>query len=296
MGDLNDGDPTVAAGAARRSGRLRGLVDWAAPKGISRGALVTMVRDARVNYPTRTRPGQDLRVLVVAPPKSGNHWVKCLLAHAYGLAWIHEHGLSGPPAVALRALADRGEFKPGSICHVHYPYSADLVAVARSIPCQLVTIIRDPYDQFVSLYYHLQEFPEAHRRRGAPAAAMIGQPLDHPDVLHYLDRHFGQIIRKALGWVESGESAVVRYEALHHDPVAELTRLTAALRPVDLADIEGAIPACTAEKMRQFTSNMPRIVRSATVGDSRQRLGPEHLAIFRDRYAKQIRALGYEVR
>jgi hypothetical protein len=37
-------------------------------------------------------------------------------------------------------------------------------------------------------------------------------------------------------------------------------------------------------------------VRTAKVGDSREKLNDEHLAIFRDKYADMIRTLGYEVR
>jgi hypothetical protein len=37
-------------------------------------------------------------------------------------------------------------------------------------------------------------------------------------------------------------------------------------------------------------------VRVARVGDSREKLGPAHLELFRDRYGDIIRELGYEVR
>jgi hypothetical protein len=37
-------------------------------------------------------------------------------------------------------------------------------------------------------------------------------------------------------------------------------------------------------------------VRAAKVGDSREKLNEEHLAVFREKYADMIRALGYEVR
>ena len=48
--------------------------------------------------------------------------------------------------------------------------------------------------------------------------------------------------------------------------------------------------------MRQKSAMMTWNVRAATVGDSRQHLSEAHLAIFRERYAEQIRSLGYEVR
>jgi hypothetical protein len=48
--------------------------------------------------------------------------------------------------------------------------------------------------------------------------------------------------------------------------------------------------------MRQRSEAKAWNIRVAKVGDSRQRLGEPHLAVFRDRYADKIRSLGYEVR
>jgi hypothetical protein len=83
---------------------------------------------------------------------------------------------------------------------------------------------------------------------------------------------------------------------LHHQPVAALTRVTEKMAPVEVGQIEVAIEACRAENMRQKSAVMAWNVRAAKVGDSRQRLTEAHLAIFRERYADQIRSLGYEVR
>ena len=48
--------------------------------------------------------------------------------------------------------------------------------------------------------------------------------------------------------------------------------------------------------MRQISDKLERHVRSATVGESKQRLGEAHLAILREHHADVIRELGYEVR
>ena len=57
-----------------------------------------------------------------------------------------------------------------------------------------------------------------------------------------------------------------------------------------------ALETCSAENMRKMGGERSKHVRAAKVGDSREKLSEEHLAIFREKYADMIRALGYEVR
>ena len=48
--------------------------------------------------------------------------------------------------------------------------------------------------------------------------------------------------------------------------------------------------------MRKMGRERSKHVRAAKVGDSREKLNAEHLAVFRDKYADMIVALGYDVR
>ena len=48
--------------------------------------------------------------------------------------------------------------------------------------------------------------------------------------------------------------------------------------------------------MRKMGGEHSKHVRAAKVGDSREKLTEEHLAVFREKYADMIHALGYEVR
>jgi Sulfotransferase domain len=277
-------------------GGLRAAIQAAVPRGTARGRLFEAIREARSHHPKTTRPGQDLRVLVVGPPKTGNVWIKCLLAHVYGLRWLDYAGPDERSPASLARWVERGGFAPGTIFHRHYAYSPELVATVRGAHGHLVTMVRDPYDLFVSSYYHLQKRPSFLQRAGERQAEVIGKPLDHPDVLRYLERGFQRTLRRAVDWVESGDSVVVRYEDLHRDPVGELARVTDLIRPADRGEIERAVEACRAETMRSMSRTLAQHVRAATVGDSQQRLGPAHLAIFRERHAELVRALGYEVR
>jgi hypothetical protein len=242
-----------------------------------------------------------VRILVVSPPRSGNHWVECLLGTIYELKSVGDS--KKPEATtrqAVRAWVQGGGFRDGWIVHMHRRFSPDFCDAIEAAPAHLVTVVRDPYDAFVSRYYWTQRRRPANQEKTArrPRQSMVGKPLEDPAVLAYLadPKGFGSHLNDANGWLHSGRAIVVRYEDLHQQPVAALTHLTEQIEPVDQGRIETAIATCRAENMRQISAMMSWNVRAATVGDSRERLTEAHLAIFRERYADLIRSLGYEVR
>jgi hypothetical protein len=240
-----------------------------------------------------------MRIVVSAPPKTGNHWIGCLLATIYGLEWPTPggHAATASPET-LAAFVAAGGFPDGSMFHHHTRFHRRLCDAIDAIPAHHVTMVRDPYDVFVSMYYWEQERSSRGlgRDQPRPRHAMYGKPLDHPDVLAFLADSFGQHIARANGWLHSGRAIPIRYEDLHRDPVAALRHLTNQIEPVSDERIAAAIEACRADRVRQQDEKIAWHVRAAKVGDSREKLGPAHLAIFRERHGDLIRSLGYEVR
>lgn len=239
-----------------------------------------------------------MRIVVASSPKSGNHWIKCLLGAVYDLRWLGGEVKPDLKPEGIAAWAAAGAFPPGTIFQMHARFTPALADVIAATPAHIVTIVRDPYDVFVSLYHWAQERAERGlgNSKERPRRAVIGKPIDHPDVLAFLADEFGTNLRRAAGWLLSGRAIPVRYEELHTGPVAALARVTDAIAPVDRARLEDAVETCRAENMRQMNDKLAWHVRAAKVGDSRAKLGEAHLAVFRDRHAAAIRDLGYEVR
>lgn len=242
-----------------------------------------------------------MRIIVVSPPRFGNHWIECLLGTIYELE--HLGGAQKPPDTKARVVQEwieAGGFPDDAIFHLHCRYRERLCDVADALSAHMVSMVRDPYDAFVSLYFWTQ------KREPAPAEKpgrrtrhlMVGKPIDDPAVLEFLGDEDGYegYLRTALGWHRSGRASLVRYEDLHARPVETLTTLTDAIAPVDPEVITAALETCRAENMRQQSADMQWNVRVARVGDSHEKLGAAHLDIFRDRYGDIIRELGYEVR
>lgn len=243
-----------------------------------------------------------MRIVIASPPKMGNKWLKCLLGTIYELEWLR--GDDTPPTNPrqFKAWVDAGNFGENHIFHQHSRFTRRLADVVDAIPAHLVTIVRDPYDTFVSMYYWLQSRAADDQQRGKvrssqrPRDILIGKPLDDPAVLAYLANGFDIYLRQAIGWIHNGRAAVVRYEDLHRDPLAALKRVTDQIEPVDDTRLSRAIEDCSVENMRKMSPKMASHIRSGTVGDSKQRLTEPHLEIFRERYGELIRSLGYDVR
>lgn len=243
-----------------------------------------------------------MRIVIASPPKMGNKWLKCLLGRVYGLQWVIGDDSPDTNIEQFRQFVAAGRFPDNTIFHQHCRYKPKLCDIIDAVPAHLVTIVRDPYDAFNSMYHWIQTRTEADKAKGRvrpktrPRDILVGKPLDDPAVLDFLANGFGEYIHRADEWVQSGRAIVVRYEAMHRDTVAELTRVTNLIAPVDAARIETAVESCSAENMRKMSRKMSQHVRTAKIGDSRERLGEPHLHIFREKYGGLISSLGYDVR
>ena len=239
-----------------------------------------------------------MRIIIAGPPKAGNVWLKCILAHIYELRPLANRETPKRPQLHLfKEWVEGGNFVDGAVFHQHYDYSTELVDLIDAVPAHVVTIIRDPYDAFVSSYFTIQQHKDDGLRAGLRTDVMVGKALSDPDVVSYLrNGGFRNNMRRAKEWLESGRTLIVRYEGLHDDPIAELRSVTDKIQPVPDERIASALESCSAENMRKMGGERSKHVRAAKVGDSREKLNEDHLAVFREKYADMIRSLGYEVR
>jgi hypothetical protein len=238
-----------------------------------------------------------MRILIASPPKTGNMWLKCLLGSIYDLEWLKDGEVPPrPEPVLFEEWVERGGFRDGTIFHQHYRCSDEFCHAVEAVPAHLVTIIRNPYDAFVSTYFTIQQRAANGNLGKSRSTVLAGKPLDHPDTLAFLESGgYRGNLRRADEWLHSGRATVLRYEELLRDPMGTLTRVSEQIAPVAPERIARAVEECSAENMRQRSRAMARHVRMATVGDSKNHLDEQHLRIFRERYADLIRRLGYEV-
>ena len=239
-----------------------------------------------------------MRIVIAGPPKTGNMWLKCLLGRAYGLRWLRP--FETPQRAELDALLPwlaENRFPDGTIYHQHYDFAAEIADAFAAVPAHIVTIVRDPYDAFVSTYHTLQQHAQEENRKGRKFTELMNRPLDDPVVVEFLRAGgYRNNLEKARDWAYSGRATVLRYERLIADPVAELRRAAAGIGPLSDDTLDVAIDFCRADKMRQRTKGGSKHVRAARVGDSVHQLTADHLAAFREAYADLVTELGYPVR
>ena len=137
-----------------------------------------------------------MRILVAAPPKTGNMWLKCLLGTIYDLRWLSPSEFpKRPNPEAFCQWVDAGHFPDATIFHQHYPFDAALCDAADRAGVQLVTLVRNPYDAFVSAYNNIQAHEETGLRSGRRTDQIMGKPLDDPEVLDFLRSQEGEATR-----------------------------------------------------------------------------------------------------
>ena len=225
-------------------------------------------------------------------------WLKCLLGRAFGLRWLRNFETPERPDLeALTSWLAANRFPDGTIFHQHYDYAPEVADALDAVPAHLLTIVRDPYDAFVSTYYTLQQHSAENNQKGRKFTELMGKPLHDPAVIEFLRQGgYRNNLEKARDWANSGRAVVLRYENLSQDPLAELRRATEMIAPVSIENLETAIDYCRADRMRERTKGGSKHVRTAIVGDSARQLTADHLEAFREAYAEIIAELGYPVR
>jgi hypothetical protein len=235
-----------------------------------------------------------MRILIAAPRKAGNAHLRCLLATSYGL--VAADPREAPASSDLQQVdAWLSEFPTGSVVNTDFAYAPELAEAARRHDVTLVSILRHPFDLFVSTHDVAQQ-RAARDRRGVEAAwqPLVGTALDDPAVLAYASDGFAQEVRWLTDWHESGEASI-RFEQLEQDPAAALAGLSQALRALDASEIARAVALCPADNVVHSRPGRGRRMPPLPAGAWRERLPAATLQLLQERYGETVTRLGYEV-
>ena len=229
--------------------------------------------------------------------------MRLILSRLYGLEDLNAvpEDIPGTRGHSFLAFVFRGGFHDNSILQQHLRANDHKVLEGCDIcGCQVVTLLRDPYDAFVSFYFYVNRMKRLFRE--LPDGVMIGKPIDHPEVVAFIRSHYKRHLKMAHGWLRSQRAVVVRYEDMRGDTEAAIRDLTSEIGARPEAAVRAAVEACRAERLRgkgEATKDHRWIrshIRSATTGDSSKYLTQVHFDAFRESSAGLIRALGYPVR
>jgi hypothetical protein len=225
------------------------------------------------------------RIAVIGTPRSGNTWVRRLLATLYDLS---ERGADAfaAPTLDWDALPER------CVLQVHtLPTPAFRSALARA-GFRAVVLARHPFDVFCSLLHFV---PRAHdvarcdrqaAGRRCEICPIVGAaPLDSRFLDGYaLAADADELLAISRAWWSRPEVLRVRYEELVLDPAGRLHELAERLDPAPLERVAQAVAANTLAGLRayfpqwdyHFWQGRPGTWRTFFPGDVARRLAEYH--------------------
>ncbi len=227
----------------------------------------------------------ELKILILSTPKTGNTWLMSLLAAIYDL-----------PKLGLVCPFDRDQASkmgPRWIAFHHFLPDAELVDWIREERPFVLTTVRHPGDVLVSLYHHLRGFTQDAVDLGA-MRDMLHQPFERREIYPPARHTFREELDCSIAWKRTGLTRVVRYEDLRRRTRSVLLELTAWLGAVPEERIAQAMERCDIGLMRGLAGKHSGFFRSGEAGGWRAVLSAEMLEDFaREPYRSQFEELGY---
>lgn len=230
-----------------------------------------------------------LRILILSTPKTGNTWLRHLLAGIYRLPQYYV-----PPPIDSAKLDNAGE---RWVTHYHICPNEELLSWIRRNRPVVITTIRHPGDVLISLYHHVHDFRSRTLDHDFLRRMLAGGFEHHGLTTHAADQPFSADLDCSLEWMACEGTHTVRYEDLRADPVATLRELTGRIHPAPLERIEAALEMCDIDVMRRMAGKFSGFFRQGRIGDWRELLPPDIIQVFQSQppYASQMARLGYSM-
>jgi len=156
-----------------------------------------------------------LSVVIASTPRSGNTWLRLLLAEALAfdqLALHHPAELSG------------GVLPQDAVVQMHWPPEPEFVAVIDTPDAVVLTLLRHPLDILVSILQFAQFSPLTSlwlQGDGGDEESLAGaEPNDVAVVDYARSERFRRLLAISHEWKHGG--ITIRYEELVRDPVGSL--------------------------------------------------------------------------
>jgi len=163
-----------------------------------------------------TDPG--LRILILSTPKTGNTWLRHLLAGEYRLPQFYV-----PPPLDCAKLDKAGE---RWVTHYHIRPNPELLSWIRTNRAVVITTIRHPGDVLLSLYDHAHDFRNETLNQDFLRRMLWTGFARNGMTTYAANQPFSADLDCSLEWMACEGTHTVRYEDLRADPVAALREFT----------------------------------------------------------------------
>lgn len=274
---------------------------------------------------------ENLKILIVSSPRTGNNWLKAIFAHLYNLP--ARDILSPAPNLSPTKQAELERFgidlemleNLGSkwVAYSHFHLRFPFIEWAKKHGIKLVTTVRHPADTLLSLYHFVNDYKtqadfdpilltmlasdagitrnsqaKVPLRTGiltyAPPENTLTQTVES-GLSEYVRRYYFDLLYISVNWWRSGASLGVRYEDLWAAPLVTLEKLTAAILPKPREELQRALMLADFKLMQKLAGKDQRFFRQGGSGNGLNTLPSEIIEIMRNTepYLTIAKELGY---
>ena len=245
------------------------------------------VRAETVSTPEpAVRPPRPARLAIIGTPRTGNTWIRRVLADMIGAVELPVHH---PGDLDWDDLPHR------VVVQLHWPRSAALQDRLAAEDFTVISAARHPLDVLLSMLQFVQ-------KDAGPAAWLAGTAAGIAD-LAGVGPHDEAFLRGADGpeaaallaltpqWWQTPSTVQVRYEDLVLDPVGGFAELLDATEQQSQLPLDMALAANTAERINELSGGTH--LWKAQAGMWRVSLSAAHAAHLNDTHRKVFADLGY---
>jgi hypothetical protein len=189
------------------------------------------------------------RIAVISTPRSGNTWVREMLAR-----------LSGLPQLAVHSLADNDWPRLPARCvlQLHWRRDPAFVERLRCAGFRVVTVARHPLDVLISVLHfaHHSDTADWLRGEGGDEQPLAGlTPRSRPFYDYAAGPRAAALLAVTPDWWGRPGVVSLRYEDLVADPAGELARAAAELALAPAAPVAGVLEETTLRRLGRASTN-----------------------------------------
>jgi len=166
----------------------------------------------------------NLRLAIVSTPRSGNTWLRKLLASMYDLPQIAVHT---PREIAWQSLP------PKVILQIHWRDTDNFVSLLAENGFRPIVIARHPLDVLISILHFATYESQAARwldgEAGSEFSIINKSPLSSEFIDHAVGKRSAALLSISTAWWNRENTWQIRYENLVADTAEELSKLNEQL-------------------------------------------------------------------
>jgi hypothetical protein len=228
-----------------------------------------------------------MRLFIACTPRTGNTWVRKLLAGNLDLVEYPVHTMGEIPW---------DDLAPRCVVAIHVYPSEELVALLRDRGFSILTTIRHPLDVLISILAYTQYQRKTKRwvsGEGGDESSLFGAtPLD-PAFLDYASSKRADVLfGVSMAWLPYA-AAAVRYESLVEDPKAYLAGLFETLEVTPAHPVSEVIAQNTLERLRAIHTDNSHHFWRGELGLWRRLLPSEIALPIAEHHRPVFERLGY---